>query len=437
MKKIGLQLTVAIVTIFTLQMKLPADDWLRFRGNDGSGVAKDSQPTVTEFSQSKNLVWKSELPGAGASSPILVGQKIFITCYSGYGLNREVPGDIADLKRHVCCFDKSSGKKIWQKDLDSVQPEDPFYGMGVPEHGYASATPVSDGKYLFTFFGKTGVQAFDLDGNSIWSTSVGTSSGSRKWGSGASLEIHDNIVIVNASDESATLYGLDKQTGKTIWKNDNIENVWSTPLVVGTGDEATLVFSVPYEVWGLNPSNGKLKWFSTNGVQDSTVSTSPIAENETIVAMGGRSSTAVAIRTGGEKGQDVTDSHTIWEARSTSKITTPVMVDGYIYGISRGIATCLDAKTGEEVFRERVPTTSANGTGRRSPSSDYCSPVVADGKIYQFTKNGSCYVMAAKPKFEMLMVNSINDGSEFNSTPAVLDGKLFVRSNKFLYCIGK
>lgn len=417
-----------------------AQDWLRFRGNDGSGVSTESASTVAEFSQEKNLAWKTELPGAGASAPIIVGDKVIVTCYSGYGMSRDrnALGNMDDLKRHVACYNKTTGEKTWQKDFDSVLPEDAFSGMGVPEHGYASGTPVSDGKHIFAFFGKTGVIALDMDGNKLWQQSVGTSSGRMRWGSGASPVLHQDVVVVNASDEDAALVGLDKKTGKEVWKNTDIENVWSTPLVVGEGDDAVLVFSLPSEVWGMNPKNGKLKWYTTNGIQDSSVSTSPVVNNDVVISMGGRSGSAVAIKTGGKS--DVTKSHTVWEGQATGRIVTPIVVDNHIFGFSRGIANCIKADTGESVYKERLPANKdpqTGGGGRRGPSSDYCSPVAADGKIYQFTKGGSCYVIEAKPEFKVLAVNSLNDGSEFNSTPAISGGKIFVRSNKYLYCLGE
>jgi hypothetical protein len=276
-----------------------------------------------------------------------------------------------------------------------------------------------------------------MDGNKLWQKSVGTKSGRMKWGSGASPVLHQDVVVVNASDEDAALVGLNKSTGEEVWKNTDIENVWSTPLIVGEGDKAELVFSLPSEVWGLNPKNGKLKWYSTNGIQDSSVSTSPVVNKDVVISMGGRSGTAVAIKTGGKS--DVTESHTVWEGKATGRIVTPIVVGDHIFGFSRGIANCVKADSGESVYRERLPETNdppAAG-GRRGPSSDYCSPVAADGKIYQFTKGGSCYVIEAKPEFKVLAVNSLNDGSEFNSTPAFSEGKLYVRSNKFLYCVGQ
>lgn len=426
---------IVTVSISTCQ----AQDWLRFRGSDGSGVSPESAKTAVEFSAEKNLAWKIELPGAGASAPIVVGDKIVLTCYSGYGQDRQEPGKIEDLKRHVLCFNKKTGDKVWQKDFDTEVAEDPFSGMGVPEHGYSSSTPVSDGKHVFVFFGKSGVIALDLaDGNKIWQKSVGTSSGRMRWGSGASPVLHNDVLVVNASDEKAELVGLNKADGKEIWKADGIENVWSTPLLVGENDDAVLVFSIPSEVWGINPRNGKLKWYSTNGVDDMSVSTSPVVSNNVVYAMGGRSATSVAIKLGGKK--DVTQSHTVWEGKATGRIVSPIVIGKHIYGFDRGIANCVNVESGETVYKERLPNDSSKsaggGGGRRGPSSDYCSPVSADGKIYQFLKTGTCYVLEAKPEFKVLAVNSLNDGTEFNSTPAISEGKIYVRSNKHLYCIG-
>lgn len=413
-----------------------AEDWMRFRGPQGSGVAAETSVPPTDFDDDKNIVWKVDLPGAGASAPIIVGDKIFLTAYSGYGQTRGDIGDMDNLKRHVLCFSKSDGKKLWQQDLAPHLPEDPFTGMGVPEHGYASSTPVSDGTHVFVFFGKSGVYAFDLDGNKIWHTSVGTGSGNMQWGSGASPVLAGDVLIINATDESNSIVGLDKATGKELWRNDGVENVWSTPLVVGDGEGQAIVMSVPYEIWALNPKSGKLKWFTTNGVQDRAVSASQMLNGDMVVTMGGRSKTGTAIRLGGKDGADVTQTNTVWEGKSVARIMTPIIYQGHIYAVSRGIASCLDADTGEEIYKERLP--SIGQTAQRSgPSGNYVSPVIAGGKLYQFLKNGGCYVIDAKPEFKILASNHLSaDGSEFNATPAIANGRLYVRSNRYLYCIG-
>lgn len=428
--------SIASLSMVVISQSANAEDWLRFRGPQGTGVATDGISTPTEFDDQKNVLWKIDLPGAGASAPIIVGDRIFLTAYSGYGQSREDVGDMNRLKRHVLCYSKTDGTKLWQKDYDPHLPEDPFAGMGVPEHGYASSTPVSDGTYVYVFFGKSGVYAFDLDGNELWNTSVGTGSGSRKWGSGASPVLAGDSIIINATDESNSIVGIDKNTGEELWRNDGVENVWSTPLVVGSGDDLAVVMSLPYEVWAMNPRTGKLKWFATNGVQDTSVSASPMLDGDVVISMGGRSNTAIAIRLGGQKGADVTETHTLWEGKSVARIMTPILYDGHIYAVSKGIASCLDAKTGKQIYKERLPSIGKSAQ-RRGPSGNYVSPIIADGKLYQFLKNGGCYVIAAEPEFQLLASNLIaEDGSEFNATPAISDGKLFVRSNRRLYCFG-
>ncbi len=427
-------LSMVLLSLLAISQTATAEDWLRFRGPQGTGVSVDGGVTPTEFDDQKNVLWKIDLPGAGASAPILVGDKIFLTAYSGYGQSRTEAGDMDDLKRHVLCYSKSDGKQLWRKDFDPVLPEDPFQGMGVPEHGYSSSTPVSDGTHVYVFFGKSGVYAFDLDGNEIWKTSVGTGSGSKRWGSGGSPVLSSNVLIINATDESNSIVGLDKSTGEELWRNEGVENVWGTPLVVGEGDNEAVVMSVPYEVWAMNPQTGKLKWFATNGVQDSSVSASPMLDGDVVIAMGGRSNTAVAIRLGGAK--DVTKTNTVWQGKSVARIMTPILYEGHIYAVSKGIASCLDAQTGKQIYKERLPSIGET-VQRRGPSGNYVSPVIADGKLYQFTKNGGCYVIDAKPEFKLLASNHMaEDGSEFNATPAISDGKLFVRSNRHLYCIG-
>ena len=192
---------------------------------------------------------------------------------------------------------------------------------------------------------------------------------------------------------------LNKESGEELWRNEGVENVWGTPLVVGEGDDQSVVVSLPYEVWAMNPKTGKLKWFSTNGVQDGSVSASPMLDGDVVISMGGRSNSAVAIRLGGDKGADVTKTNTVWEGKAVARIMTPIVYEGHIYAVSRGIAICADAKTGKQVYKERLPSIGKTAT-RRGPSSDYASPVIADGKIYQFIKNGGCYVIDAKPEFK-------------------------------------
>ena len=156
---IWLKFPASFLFVICLSLPLSAQDneWNRFRGPNGSGIVPESD-VANEWSSDKNLKWKVELPGPGSSSPIVQGDRVFVTCYTGYGLNAKDPGNRADLKRHLLCFDRESGKELWRAAVDSDGDEDEYKGF-ITDHGYASSTPVSDGKHVFGFFGKSGVAA--------------------------------------------------------------------------------------------------------------------------------------------------------------------------------------------------------------------------------------------------------------------------------------
>ena len=181
-------ISLTATTLFSFAANAQDNDWPRFRGTQGSGISEGSAPT--EWSPEKNIRWKTALPGAGCSSPIVVGGKVFVTCYSGYGESRSNTGKKEDLERHVVCIDQKSGNELWSKTILGTKNEDDFSGIGVTAHGYASHTPVSDGESLFVFLGKSGVIAYDFDGNELWKKDVGDGSDSKRWGSASLSLIH-------------------------------------------------------------------------------------------------------------------------------------------------------------------------------------------------------------------------------------------------------
>ena len=430
-----------LALIIGLNSLVSASDWSRFRGPNGSGISSDTASTPVEWSPDRNVRWKTPLPGAGVSSPIVVGDLLFVTCYSGYGANF---GKIEDLKRHLVCVDRSSGKILWDKSVDAVLPEDSYSGMGIPSHGYASHTPVSDGKHIYVFFGKSGVLAYDLEGKQRWHQSVGTESDRRRWGSASSPILHEGNVIVVASAESEAIIALNAETGDEVWRQEaaGLANVWGTPLIVKIDDERTdLVLGVPYEIWGFNPDSGKLRWYSEISAGDQ-YSSSLVAVQDVVYSIEGRGGGSAAVRAGG-KG-DVTKSHTVWSGSDSSRFGTPVVYQGRLYFFASGVATCNDAKTGKKVFQGRLEGGSSSGGGGRSRfgrgggGSDYSSPVVADGKIYYVQSSGSCFVLKAGDKFEQLAVNSVTtDRESFGATPALSNGEIFLRSDKHLYCVSE
>ncbi len=437
-------------------------DWLRFRGPNGSGISDDSAATPVKWDSKKNVKWKVKLPGAGVSSPIVVGDRVFVTCYSGYGMDRQNPGNIDDLTRHLVCVDRVRGKILWNKSVKAAQPEDPYSGIGVVAHGYASHTPVSDGENVYVFFGKSGAIAFDMEGNQLWQKSAGSGSDDKRWGSSSSPILHDDIVIITAAAESRALLGLKKKTGEEVWRQetDGLTDVWGTPLLVKVGDRTDLVIGVPYEFWGLNPDTGKLRWYS-DAMDTDTYNSSVVEANGVIYGIEGRGGGSAAIKAGG-KG-DVTKANTVWTGNDSARFGSPLVLDGRIYYFANGVATCISADDGSSIFKGRLPgaASSERPTGDR-PSSDrpsgdrpsrsgrggrfggghgamdYASPVAADGKIYYVKSDGTTMVLNASDKFELLSANQITtDKENFGGTPAISGGQLFLRSDKNLYCIGK
>ena len=441
------------VTIFlaaSLCIVQTADaDWLRFRGPNGSGISSEADATPTEWSPEK-LKWKAEIPGPGSSCPIVVGENVFVTCWTGYGTDEAKGADQNALRRHLICFDRETGQQKWLKTVEPVLPEDQYRGM-FAEHGYASHTPVSDGGHVFAFFGKSGVVAFDMNGNQLWQTSVGTELGARDWGSASSPILYKDLVIVPATAESKSIVALEKATGKEVWKAEAAEfnSTWGSPLLVLAEDRTDVVLAIPGEMRGLNADTGKLVWYSEAVPAASMCSSAVVDQNGVIYAMesGPSGGGGVAIRAGGSK--DVTKSHTVWSGDQSNQIASPVVFEGKLYSVSNKIVTCLDAATGKLIYEKRLNSKVATGSsegrsgggrrrgrGRRG-GRDYGSPILADGKIYFTSRAGETFVIQTGEKFKQLAANRVTmDAEDFSSTPAISGGNLFIRSSKNLYCVG-
>ncbi|HJZ53664.1 MAG TPA: PQQ-binding-like beta-propeller repeat protein, partial [Gemmataceae bacterium] len=372
-----------------------------------------------------NIAWKTELPGPGSSSPIVVGKKVFVSSYSGYGLSTKEPGDIQNLKRHLVCIDRDTGNVIWTKDIPAAQPESPYKSFQV-YHGYASSTPASDGTSVFVFFGKSGVFAFDLDGNQLWHADVGTTA--FRDGTAASPVLYKDRLFVNAGIESGTLYALDKKTGKEVWRASGIsetgKETWSTPALVKVpGGGTELVVSGAKKVLGFDPDTGAELWRAE--VFTWYVCPTVVAHDGVVYAL--QSDTCAAVRAGGRG--DVTRSHVLWQTKFGAVVTSPVYHDGHLYWATGSMVACVKASDGTEVYKERLTP---------DPKSVYASPVAADGKLYFVSRTEGAFVVELAPEFKQLAHNSLApDTSIFNGSPAVSHSQLLLRSDRYLYCIGK
>jgi len=400
-----------------------AADWPQFLGPGGRGQSKETGLPTT-WDGATGVAWKTDLPGPGASSPVTFDGKIYLTCYTGYGVAESNPGDPARLQRHLLCLALQDGKLLWNVAQPSALKEGAYEGF-TALHGYASSTPAVDAEAIYVFYGATGAAAYAHDGRQLWLTSCGTKT--HEWGSANSPVLYEKLVIINASVESGALIALDKKTGREVWRQAGMDESWSTPALVKTAAGWELVAQVKGKILGFDPASGKPLW-SCQGVDD-YVCPSVVAEGDVAYVLGGRRATAIAVRAGGRG--DVTATHKLWEIKKGTNVPSPVVHEGHVYWAhdSRGAIYCVDAKTGKDAYEERLEPRAGK---------IYASPLVADGKLYYVSRDAGVFVLAAGPEFKLLAHNKIaSDTSVFNGSPAVADGRLLLRSDRTLYCLGK
>jgi outer membrane protein assembly factor BamB len=417
-RRTGLLTALLLVLSCTQQVR---GDWPQFRGPSGMGVS-DATGLPVSWSASENLVWKTEMPGPGASSPIIHGDQVYLTCYTGYFIPGEPGGDIAQLKRHLIAVQRTDGKIIWNQAIAAKLPEE----AKIRDHGYAASTPAADPERVYVFFGKSGVIAFDHSGKQLWQADVGPKTNG--WGSGASPVLYKDLVIINASVESQSLVALDKRTGKETWRAEGIKEAWNTPLVVtAASGRQEVVVAMAGSVAAFDPDSGKLLWSCKSDIRWYMVP-SVVADKGVVYCLGGRSGVAaLAVRTGGSG--DVTASHRLWTSEKGSNVSSPVYHDGHLYWMHEqsGVAFCAKAASGEIVYEQQLARA----------GQVYASALLADGRLYYVTRSGTTFVVAANPSFQQIGKNELGDRSIFNGSPAVDGQRLLLRSDKYLYCVGK
>jgi hypothetical protein len=387
-----------------------ASDWRQFRGPGGLGVSADHSVPLN-WGPTQNIVWKVALPGQGASSPIVVGGRVIVTCHSG---------PLDQVKRQILCFNRADGRLLWKAEVPSKLPEG---RISRGDHGYASSTPATDGERLYAFFGKSGVFAFDLNGRQLWHADVGEQL--HEWGSAASPVLFQNLVIINASTESGSLVALDRQTGREVWQAGGIKEAWNTPLLVPVNGATELIVPIPQKILAFDPVTGQQLWSCATGIGWYMVP-SAVAHAGVVYCTGGRSGDVLAVRAGGRG--DVTATHKLWAGKRGSNVSSPIYHDGHLYWMndSTGVAHSVNARTGEFVYSERVPQS----------DEVYSAAVLAEARLYYLGRSGRTFVLAAKPVFELLAANDLETRGLFNTSPAVAGGHFYIRSDKFLYCIG-
>jgi len=418
---------LSILALAALASSAFGANWPAWRGPLGTGISEETNLPV-EWSQTQNVKWRVELPEAGNSTPIVWGDRVFLTQAIGN-------------QRTLMCFNRNDGKVLWQSGV-TAREKDPTH----PTNPYCSASPVTDGERVIVSFASEGLFCYDFDGKEIWHrTDLGRQV--HIWGNASSPVIHGDLCFLNfGPGETTYLLAVEKKTGKTVWKNDEDTGYnkpqtpdpvsgktdnpqfigsWTTPVITKIDGKDQLLMSWPRHLAAYDPATGKELW-TCSGLNP-LVYTSPIYGDGVVVSMGGYGGPAIGVRAGGSG--DITATNRLWQnMRSPQRIGSGVVKDGHVYiHNDPGTVMCIDVKTGTPLWSERMKPT--GGTGQ-----NWSSVMLAGDKCYTITQGGDCFVFKADPKFELISVNSLG-GERSNSSIVPSNGELFIRTHKALYCI--
>jgi outer membrane protein assembly factor BamB len=418
----------AVLAALVAASTVHAENWPQFRGAHG-GVSGETGIPVT-WSASSNVAWRTALPGPGHSSPIVWADRIFLTAFrrqegGSWSLTRSVAGMIArgvsvNGQLLVLSLDRRSGKVLWERPVAAPAIEEIH-----PTNSPASPTPVTDGTHVFAYFGSFGLVAFDFNGNKVWEKRLGPFP--NEWGSASSPILHGSALILNVdTDGEDFLLAVDKTSGRTMWQTKRLATrAWPVPVIWNVNGQDQIVVSGSERVIAYDPATGSEIW-RVDGLSTWVSPTPVIAHGLLYVTSSGQGgNVTMAIRPGGRG--NITATHIAWQnARAATYISSPVVVGDYLFTVRNGgVVTCLNAKTGQLVWQERV----------RGGGDYYASPVAVEGRIYVTSEDGVVSVVAAKPVFELL--GSSDLGERTMASPAVSQGQMFVRTDTHLWAVGR
>jgi len=435
---------VSAFTIFLLGPLLgAADSWPQFRGPQSTGVADDAALPET-WSATRNVVWKTEIPGSGWSSPVVWGDRIFLTSVIStvapeapkkglyFGGNREgIPAD--EHRWMVYAVDWKTGKIVWEREVHRGSPRSSHH----LKNTYASETPVTDGERVYAYFGNLGLFVFDMDGKPVWSEHWGPFRTRYGWGTAASPVVHkERIYVVNDNDDRSFLAALDKRTGKQIWRVERDEaSNWSTPFIWENGQRTEIITSGTRKVRAYD-LDGKVLW--ELGGMSSIVIPTPFAQHGLLYLASGyvgdnvRPVFAVRPSARGDislkEGEDANE-YIAWYQRQAGPYNPSPLVYGDFYYtlLDRGMLTCHEARTGREIYgKQRIDPETTAFTA---------SPWAYNGKIFALSEDGDTFVMQSGAEFKVLGKNPLDEMCM--ATPAIARGSLIIRTASKLYRIAK
>ncbi len=425
-----LALATALSLIAISNTAIQADDWLGWRGPTGNGVVAESGFTL-QWDANKNVQWKTAIPGRGHSSPIVVGERIYLTT----AVKREVKtGDKTEV--HLDCqlvaVDRRTGEILWQRTAHKLKNPPKIHRT----NSYASDTPVSDGKHIWVTFSTFGrLFCYDLDGQQVWDRDFGVPASRNDWGMCTSPILYKDLLIFNSDRKAGSfLTAVNKSTGKQLWRVARDETGgWTVPVIFSAGQRDELVLNAQNYIRGYDPQTGEELWKHA-GFEKHIIST-PIVHDGLLYVAQGRNVATVAFKPGSRgditlAGGATSSDQIIWmQPKGGPYCSSQAIAGDYLYTLSDhavSLLTIFHAKTGEETFKGRFPASS---------DKFYASPLVVDDKVLVTHYDGTTTVLKAGPKLDVLWKNELGEPVQANL--AASDRQLFIRGAKHLYCVGQ
>lgn len=411
--------------------------WHQWRGPHATGVSRTADPPVT-WSESENIKWKVAIDGQGTSTPIIWEDKVFIlTAIKTDKKDISIPDpkdqpktNFFDIKRPnqvhafvVICLDRETGKEVWRDTAITKIPHEGAHH----DNNFASASPTTDGKKLYCWFGSVGLFCYDLDGQKIWERDLGEVRVGSSLGEGCSPVLHgDRLVIVRDQRHQGAIVVLDANTGETKWRKErNEDNAWATPLVVEHSGKTQVITAASDYVRSYDLDSGEIIW-QCSGLTGN-VTPCPVIDGDYVICMSGYQGHAALRIPLTETGDISNSTKLLWTMnRGTPYVPSPLLYDDLLYfnQSNQGILRCLDSKTGNVQF----------GPKRLDRVSNiYASPVGADNRVYIVGRNGTTLVLKRSRQFELITTNTLDE--RFDASPALAGKQLFLRGARYLYCI--
>lgn len=416
-------LAAALAVPYGLGAQSPgAKFWPQWRGPNASGVSPAANPP-TEWSESKNIRWKIDLPGRGSSTPVIWGERVYVST----AVPISGTGQRAQHRFLVMAVNRKDGSIAWQYN---AREEAPHEGTHQEFGTMASSSAVTDGQHVIASFESRGIYALDMNGKLIWQKDLGDKQMRNEFGEGSSPALYkDKLFVVWDHQGESFIVALNKATGAEIWrqKRDEIDS-WATPLVVEAGGKAQVVTGAMRRVRAYDADTGAIVWESAGLTMNPIPS--PVATDELVILMSGfRGNSLKAIRFADAKGDITGTPNVVWTLeRDTPYVPSPLVYDGILYFLksNNGLLTAVDAKTGKPHYQaqriEAIP-------------SVFASPVGAAGRVYILGQQGTAVVLKHGPTLEILNTNTLND--RFDASPALVDGEMYLRGYENLYCVAE